>query len=215
MRRLGSVVALVVAAAAGTLIGSDAARAHGGTRANGYVSSFSSLQPNVLGVFVNVFGPTNQLRLSNYSGKTIVVLGAQREPYLRFARTTVYENVASPTTYLNTSRKVPAFANSNAKPRWRRVAHSASYTWHDHRIVWTAAEPPRAVQQTPHEPHLVFNWRLPATADDRPFRIVGFLGWAPPPAKEDTSHWWILAAGVGGALAAVGLALRRKARRLA
>jgi hypothetical protein len=212
--RLACCAAVAVAA----LTVTPGAPAHGGTRANGYVSSFSALEPNVLGVFVNVFGPSNQMRLSNYSGKRIVVLGSQHEPYLRFTGKTVAENAASPTAYLNTVRRVPAFAVAGATPRWRTIARSASYTWHDHRIVWTAPKPPPAVQESPDEPHLIFNWRIPARADGRPFRIAGFLGWNPPPATDGggTSTWLLMvAAVVGGALllaGAVGAGVPRPTR---
>src|SRR6266516_2583656 len=41
-------------------------------------STAAALQPNVLGVSVAVIGGDDRLRLSNYSGKTIVILGARR-----------------------------------------------------------------------------------------------------------------------------------------
>jgi hypothetical protein len=192
---------------------------HGRTHKAGYTSTFAALEPNVLGVLVNVSGPEDFLRVSNYSGKTVVVFGYQREPYLRFTRAGVFENTASPTAYLNSSRIVPKAATANAAPHWKKVARSDSYTWHDHRIVWTAAQPPPEVQAEPHESHLVFNWRIPARADGRPFRITGFLGWTPPPAavdSRDTSVWLIVAAAAGGALlvaATVGAGVRRARRR--
>jgi hypothetical protein len=75
-----------------SLLVTPAAQSHGGTRSSGYVSTFSHLEPNVLGLFVNVFGRNNTMRLSNNSGKTVVVLGRSGEPYLRFAPDGVEEN---------------------------------------------------------------------------------------------------------------------------
>ena len=216
-RALACLIVVLLATAA--LTAAPDARAHGGTRSSGYVSTFSNLDPNVLGVLVNVFGPQEFLRVSNYSGKTLVVLGYHGEPYLRFTRSAVYENSASPTAYLNASQTVPQSAAANAEPRWNKVSRSSSYTWHDHRIVWTGAQPPPPVQESPDETHLIFNWRIPARADDRPFRITGFLGWSPPPATRDggdTSTWLIVAAAVGGAIllaAAAGAGVRRAKRR--
>ena len=46
--------------------------------------------PNVLGVGVNVLGGDERLRLSNYSGKAVVILGYQGEPYLRFTTSGVF-----------------------------------------------------------------------------------------------------------------------------
>jgi hypothetical protein len=181
------------------------------------VSSFSSLDPSVLGVLVNVFGSHNTIQLSNYSNKDVVVLGRAGEPYLQFTRSGVSENARSPTTYLNHSRVVPAGANPDAKPAWRRVSSGNGYAWHDHRIVWTGASPPPVVEQEPDASHLIFRWSLPATAAGRPFRINGFLGWAPPPAgvEDDGTSRWIYAAAVAAtALAgAVAVVLAVRARR--
>ena len=38
----------------------------GETRVQGYASTFSALDPNVLGVTVNVFGPRNQIRSAGF-----------------------------------------------------------------------------------------------------------------------------------------------------
>ena len=114
--------AVVPFAVVAALVASDGARAHGrhGT-ADGDIATFSALKPNVVGVLVNVYGPQNLFRLSNYSGKTVVVLGARREPYLRFTQSAVYENAAAPTAYLNAARAVPPSARADADPRWRKV----------------------------------------------------------------------------------------------
>jgi hypothetical protein len=211
-------LATVGVLAGAALAAAPAASGHGGTRSVGYVSTFSYLDPNVLGVSVNVFGSKNTISLTNYSGKTVVVKGRAGEPYLRFAPGEVDENLDAPTTFLNHSRQVPAAARSGARPRWRKVARGSSYSWHDHRIVWTGTEPPPVVRQAPDAPHLVFRWAIPSSADGRPFLIRGFLGWAPPPkARGGTSGWVIVAAAAGGAVllaaAAVGLRARRVGRR--
>jgi len=139
--------AAVPLAVLAALIASGGARAHGrhGT-ADGYIATFSAVKPNVVGVLVNVYGPENLFRLSNYSGKTVVVLGARGEPYLRFTKSAVYENASAPTAYLNAARAVPAFARADADPRWRKVARGASYTWHEHRIVWSQKDDPDVVR---------------------------------------------------------------------
>jgi hypothetical protein len=69
-----------------TLLPAGAAQAHWKNYVpKGYVSNVSAVVPNVLGVSVNVLGGDERLRLSNYSGRTVVILGYQGEPYLRFA----------------------------------------------------------------------------------------------------------------------------------
>jgi len=210
----------VVPAIAAALVAAAGATAHGrhGT-ADGYIATFVAVKPNVLGVLVNVFGPENLLRVTNYSGETVVVLGADGEPYLRFAPKAVYENAASPTTYLNASRPVPSSARSDAEPRWREVATGASHTWHEHRIVWSDDEAPEVVRANPDEPHLIFNWSIPATAAAKPFRITGFLGWSPPADDGGAGggdHRLLVAGVAAGALLAVlaiVATLWRRARR--
>jgi hypothetical protein len=199
VRTVGAIAGAALAAASG-------AWAHGGTRSTGYVSTFSNLEPNVLGITVNIFGRDNTISLSNLSGKKVVVLGSTGKPYLRFARNRVDENLRA--------------ADPAARPHWRKVATGPSYAWHDHRIVWTGNEKPAVVRRAPREPHLVFRWALRATADGKPFLIKGFLGWAPTPEpKGDGTSTWVYAA-IGGAgiaaLAALVLGLRaRRARRRA
>ena len=84
--------------------------------------------------------------------------------------------------------------------------------------VWTE---PRvgATEEPPEREGLVRNWRIPGTADGKPFEIVGFLGYRPPPGKPARKDgglpgWAIALAVAGGALLlAVALALpltRRK-----
>ena len=214
---------LVTGLAAGLALASAAA-AHGPAGGGvGYVSTAESLKPPVLGVFVRVLGGDDRLRLANSSGKTIVVLGYQREPFLRFSLGGVYENVRSPATYLSRERDparahVPASADPTATPLWRKVATGQSYDWHDHRIHWTKPDPPAAVQRAPNEVHLLFRWAVPARADGKPFAIVGFTGYVPPPGRQGDGGMsgWLLAAAIGGAIvavAAIGAGVRRARRR--
>jgi len=212
-------ISLVLVSAA-FLAGAAAAAAHGGGRSQGYVSSFSSLDPPVLGLLVNVFGPRNRMQVTNYTRKPVVILGYDREPYLRLTGDAVYENVASRTAYLNSSRPVPATVDPKAPPRWRRIARGAAYSWHDHRIVWTGSAEPEVVRRAPDEFHRVFSWAIPATVGGEPVRMQGFLGWAPRP-KTSEGRDWTLTVGLGVAAAValaaaatvVGLRARRARRR--
>jgi hypothetical protein len=210
----GRLQSVAVALVGSALAAAPAALGHGGTRSVGYVSTFSYLDPNVVGVTANVFGSKNTISLTNYSGKTVVVRGRAGEAYLRFAAGHVDENVRAPTTFLNGSRQVPTAARTGARPLWRKVARGSSYAWHDHRIVWTGTGPPPVVRRRPDVPHLVFRWAIPASADGRRFLIRGFLGWAPPPKAKSETSWWVIAAAAGGAtLALVALALGLRAHR--
>jgi hypothetical protein len=207
-----------------TLLPVGAAQAH---RKNyipkGYVSNISAVVPNVLGVSVNVLGGDERLRLSNYSGKPVVILGYQGEPYLRFTASGVFANELSPASYLNRKRKPgglkPGIADPTAAPRWHRIGAGASYEWYDHRIHWTKNRPPEGVRLHPDRIQRIFTWRVPGRADGRPFAITGLLGYAPPQESESSSGDWLEAAGLGaaGALAAgllvVGVGTRRRRRQ--
>jgi hypothetical protein len=190
----------------------------------GYVSTVAGLKPNVLGVFVSVLGGDDRLRLVNYSGKTIDVLGYKGEPFLRFGKDGVYTNLRSPATYLSSVRDpakahLPPSVDPKAAPRWQQVAAAGeSFIWHDHRIHWTEAKPPRIVQEEPNAIHRIFRWSIPARADGERFVVSGFLGYAPPPrlADDDGISAWLLAALIGVTMLvalAFGVGARRVRRR--
>jgi hypothetical protein len=205
------------------LTGSAPAAAHRGTGGKGYVSTFSAVVPNVLGLSVNVLGGDDRLRVSNYSGMSVLILGYEREPYLRFGKDGVFVNARSPAARLNRFRYPPALApgtaDASATPVWLRVRTGATFEWHDHRIHWTAKEPPAAVSEHRDRSHLIFNWRVPGRANGQPFAITGFLGYVPPPGADggDGARSWLVPAGVASGLAlfvgAVGVGARRARRR--
>jgi hypothetical protein len=217
MKRVGF---LFVIAALAVPAGSAA---HRGSAGKGYMSTIAGLVPNVLGVSVNVLGGDDRLRLSNYSGKNIVILGYEGEPYLRFTRSGVFENMRSPAAYLNRVRYpaglTPGAADAAAPPEWRRMRRGVSFEWHDHRIHWTGRRPPAAVAKSQREPHLIFDWRVPGRADGKPFAITGFLGYVPRPDSHKASRRWlapIAGAALGAAtlvVLAAGMGARRRQRR--
>lgn len=200
-----------------------AAVAHRGAGGHGYVSTFSALQPAVLGLSVNILGGDDRLRVSNYSGKTVLILGYEGEPYLRFGDGGVFLNTRSPAAYLNRFRYPPALppgaADASARPAWHRVQGGVTFEWHDHRIHWAAREVPRAVADDPGHTHLIRNWRVPGRAAGKPFVINGFLGYVPPRvARDGKERNWplLLGAACGLALVVLGAGMRaRRARRRA
>lgn len=212
--------ALLLAVTTLTLPGN--ALAHTGSAQTGYVSTVSALAPPVLGVNAFVLGGDDRLRISNYSGKTVVVLGYQGEPYLRFDRRGVWANTRSPAAYLNRFRRPhplkPGVADAAAPPRWKLIRPGVTYEWHDHRIHWTGAEQPEGVREHPDRVQRIFKWRVPGRADGKRFAITGFLGYAPdrlPKGDESTSRAWLLAGGLVTAalLVAAGVGARRSRRR--
>ena len=170
----------------GTLVLAPAASAHGPfSPAHGYVSSVSSIAPNVLGLSATVVG--DQLLLRNWSGKTVTILGADGTPYLRFGRGGVF---------------------LNSGPKWQRVSRGTSFSWHDPRVAWRGSRPPEVVQEAPRQSHFLRFWSVPGTAGGKRFVIHGLLGYAPPPKSKDDSLGWPawLGVGVAGLAAAAGVA---------
>ena len=79
------------------------------------------------------------------------------------------------------------------------VPSGESHTWHDQRVVATG-DPPSG-----DEPQVVKNWQIPGRAGGRQFKIVGFLGWVPPPESDGGDASPFLLGGL--ALALLGLSL--------
>jgi hypothetical protein len=148
-----------------------------------YVSTFLGLTPGVRGVTVAIVNKGNGIVLDNRSHRTVVVLGYQREPYLRFGPNGVYRNAHSPATYLNLSLyaggAIPPSANADAQPLWRKVAPGDVFRWHDHRIHWASPIPPPVVRRAPDRKHHVLDWRVPALVGGTRFAITGTLDYRP------------------------------------
>ena len=223
-RSATSLLALCVAAAALTAV--PGAHAHGGTRSSGYVSSFSSLDPQrARRARQRVRQRTTRSSSRNYSGKPVVVLGREGEPYLRFTRAGGLREHALADDVSSTAPRscLPTRIRGAKPPRGSKVAA---------RERLRVARPPDRLDGSRRAAgrragaatcsHLIFRWSLPATAGGKPFRIKGFLGWAPPPQADRTAAgaaWVYAAAAAAAALAACGRArsgLRaRRARRRA
>jgi hypothetical protein len=189
-----------------------AAAAH--PRAKGYARGFQSkilsVQPEVAGLSVSVVDLDDRLRIANESGRELVVLGYEREPYLRIGPSGVYRNQRSPASYLNRDRfarvPVPLAADPRAKPVWRRVSGQPVWQWHDHRIQWMGEAPPAKVAAAPRENHAIFAWQVPARLEQRALVVNGRLDYVPP--DEDGASVVVVAlVAITGAAAAVGLGL--------
>lgn len=150
----------------------------------GFKSTFKGLRPGVQGIKVRVLGSEDRLWLLNRSPRVVTVLGYEGEEYLRFTPAGVFENRSSPAAYLNYDRfaraVVPASAHAGAKPRWRKLAKSRAWAWHDHRIHWMATFPPQDVVADRSSPHHIFDWSVPLRAGTKRVAILGSLDYEPP-----------------------------------
>lgn len=214
--RAGAVAVAMFAALAIVVAMPAPASAHpvSGPRPTNYRTSLDAITPRFPGVDVRVVDLGNKLELTNRTPTDMLVLGYDREPYLRVGPRGVYENLRSPTTYLNRDRAgttpVPAIARearASTPPRWHRVSGGHTASWHDHRVHWMGASPPPVVQRDPGAFHTVkARWTVELTYGGRPVSVVGRLEWVPGP-----SGWaWLP---VVMALAALGFvaASRRRA----
>jgi hypothetical protein len=153
----------------------------------------------------------------NGTGRTLVILGYEGEPYLRFSGGGVFRNARSPATYLNLDRyakvDVPKDADPKAPPRWERVASGAIWAWHDHRIHWMSPIDPPRVRADPDRPHHVFDWKVPARIESERLTISGRLDYSPPPAERSLLPYALVVAVALAGTAAVVVVLARRQRR--
>ena len=77
------------------------------------------------GLTVTVLDYDDRLELDNETGKPLVILGYQGEPYLAFRDGRVYRNTRSPATYLNDDRfgqvSLPSRPTRKLPPAWEEV----------------------------------------------------------------------------------------------
>ena len=206
-RRAGALAALAALAVA---VAAPLAGAHGGGIMT-YRSVITSNDPALPGLSAAIVDRDDRIRLTNGSDRTLVVLGYEGEPYLRFdAGGGVWENRRSPAAYENAQRygvgEPPAAADARTAPQWDRVSSSRTYEWHDHRIHWMSPIPPPAVKAAPERERHIFDWRVPGRAGVSRVVISGTLSYVP---RTDDPNWTLIAASALAGAAAVGTVLAR------
>ena len=149
-----------------------------------YETVITSVRPKPDGLRVRSVDLSSQMELQNHTGRTVIVLGYEDEPYLRIDRRGVYINMRSPAAYLNVSRsgdnEVPPRADAEAPPRWVRSSGGLTARWHDHRAHWMATDDPPAVRTDPERRHVVIDdWQIPMTVGERRVLVTGDLTWSP------------------------------------
>jgi hypothetical protein len=175
----------VIAVAVGVLVTCSAAAAHGGGGALGFRSAVTGIEPSApVGLTVTVLDYDDRLQLRNETGKPLLVLGYQGEPYLAFRDGRVYRNARSPATYLNDDRfgrvALPDGADPKADPSWQQVSPREEYEWHDHRIHCMSRGLPPKVRANEDVAQHVFDWTVPARLGGERIAIHGSLDYEPP-----------------------------------
>ncbi len=200
---VGGVVVLVPAAPA-------EAHTLGPSGSSNYRSALVSVSPRVDGLRVRVVDDGQHVELTNSSELPVVVLGYDGEPYLMVDRRGVWENVRSPSLYLNrvstpTLVAMPAGVSASASPRWQAVCRCDTARWHDHRIHWGQPSPPDAVQAAPGRYHFIETWHLLVRDGARTVTVTGTLAWVPGPSP---APWFALAGTVAVGVLLIGFVRR-------
>ncbi|HET9728417.1 MAG TPA: hypothetical protein VFR41_03300, partial [Acidimicrobiia bacterium] len=137
--RLRMTLVALVAAAVVVVATATPAAAHtiSGPRPTNFASRVLSVTPAVPGLDVRVVDLGASVELTNHTGHDVVVLGYSNEPYLRVGRDGVFENLNSPSTYINrttsgTQSPEAARADPTAPPAWHRVHGGSTARFHYH-----------------------------------------------------------------------------------
>jgi hypothetical protein len=119
-----------------------------------------------------------RLWLRARQGLTVVVLGFQGEPYLRFSPAGVDVNESSPAYYLNRTRPraVPAGLDAFAPPRWHRLGPGQTYSWHEDRLHALAASARRPGSD------FAGSWMIPVRIEGRRTQLAGSLLYSADPS---------------------------------
>ena len=144
----------------------------------------TGIEPEIPGLSLEVLDADDRLLLVNETGKTVIVLGYDGEPYLRITPEAAFQNIRSAATYLNEDRyadvELPPIVDPAAEPEWRQVADEPRVEWHDHRIHWMSTVAPPAVQDDPGSAHRILDWKVPLEVDGSPVVVSGALDYSPP-----------------------------------
>jgi hypothetical protein len=165
-------VALAVSWAAPAVAG---AHLNSGTLSTDFEAHVGSVRPAVQGVGARVLGGDQRLELRVAPSRVVIVLGLLGEPFLRFSRTGVEANLASPTAssarIIKTSEAV-----ASPEPRWHRVSRGHVFAWHEGRL-----RPVSAVRDPSTRPSAVATWSIPLLVDGRRASLVGTEWYAAAP----------------------------------
>jgi hypothetical protein len=204
-RFLGLLALLILATTPGV------ASAHQGNA--DYRSEINSIRPASLaeGLSFSIVNFDDHVRLENDSGREVVVLGYDDEPYIRISADGLVEvNLNSPAQYLNQDRfadvDLPARADENAAPEWKEVGDNGIYEWHDHRSHYMSESLPPQVKDESKETK-VFDYEIPIEVDGKSATVDGTLTWVGNDSKAPVIPFVILALAV---IAAIWFAVRRR-----
>ncbi|MDQ1535531.1 MAG: hypothetical protein QOF28_3292, partial [Actinomycetota bacterium] len=154
-RCFGRGAVAIVLGGAFVVFGAAPAGAHGlaGVQPTNFASNVRSVTPAVPGLQIAVRELGARIEVRNDTAFDALILGYQGEPYLRVGPGGVYENVRSPSVFLNRSQTVkaatPPSYDAQATPEWRHTGSGREVSWHDHRVHWMGVSEPPVVRDSP------------------------------------------------------------------
>jgi hypothetical protein len=198
VRVTAATIAVLVVAMVIVVATARPAAAHGvgGLQPTNYKTRVDGIAPPAPGIHVRTVDAGTKIELRNDSGHDVIVVGYQREPYLRIGPDGTYENERSPAVFLNRT-SIPRRAaprgqyDAKADPSWRRISQSHTASWHDHRTHWMDSADPPVVRNDPsHVQVVIRGWTIPLIEQGRRLTVTGDVLWVPGP-----SPWpWIIGA---------------------
>jgi hypothetical protein len=184
--------------------GPAAAHSADAPTATDYRVTVLGVTPALPGLTVRTIEAGARLELVNRTARTIEVLGYSGEPYLRVGPDGVYQNDASPATYLNESLSggvaPPPTAGSAMPPLWTKLSSTPAVLWHDHRTQPVASSPPTGASGSGVQ--RLLTWSVPLRDGVRQFAVTGTLDLVPPPSAPT---WWAGCLLLAALVAALGL----------
>lgn len=97
-----------------------------------------------------------RIEIKKLTNKDLLILGIDREPFIKITNAGVFENSNSGTVIINKSTSgsinqetlISEFekinSDSTANPKWKKISSSHTYTFHDHRIHYMGSVPDKA-----------------------------------------------------------------------
>lgn len=196
--------------AAATALALGAAAMPGEARGHGephlYESVIEGTRPAAAarGVEVRIIDHDSQVKLTNRSGKTVVIEGYEGEPYVRLDRDgRVFLNARSPSMAPSNDRlgrtAPTGREDADARPNWIRVGDGGSFTWFDRRTHYRRKGLPSVVTDE-SERTLLWRWRIPFTVGKASARVEGSLFWLGRRPFPTGLFLFLLLSTAGGAL---------------
>lgn len=207
----------LAAALCAAVAGAAAPRAYAHSGSPEYQSIVRAITPQIAGFAVEVLSGDDRLEVRHSGPATVTIDGYNKEPYLRLRPGgTVEVNLRSPAYHLNQDRfygaQVPDSADPRLAPRWKVVARTGRYEFHDHRIHYMGRDVPQQVTDKGRRTK-VFSWNVPLRTATARGAIGGELFWRGAQSGAPNGAF----AGLGalvllGAVAVAAVVARRRRR---